>query len=111
MSTAEQRLFEIYHAYQVAKAARLDDLKAAKTKAEVEAILRNVDSLHALYLDAVHAELEATGPDIERAFDAARAANKAIDDARKAAQALPERIRLTTEVAKSIKTLIQARGA
>ena len=108
MSSAQDRLSEIYDAYQIAKANKVPDLKAATTTAQVDAILANIDKLHASYLEAIDADLKATSANIEAAFEAARAANGAVTDARKAAQKLPDLINKTTALADKIGGLLKA---
>jgi len=108
MSSDQDRLTVIYEAYQAARMNKVPDLKAATTNAEVDAILANLDKLHASYLEAIDANLKATGADIEAAYEAAKAANKAVTDARKHAQHIPDLINKTAALADKIGGLLKA---
>ena len=67
-STAKDRLAVFYENYQTAFTHRAADLKAATSAVEVQRIMTNVDELEAAYLDAARRALDATGPDIEAAY-------------------------------------------
>jgi hypothetical protein len=105
-STTEERLFEIYTAYKQARDRRPADLKEAKSEREVEAVMRNVDKLHAAYLKAAKVALDATGQAVEDALKSARAARKKVDDAYQQAKKLPERIRAVADLASSVGKLL-----
>jgi hypothetical protein len=107
MSDAQDRLFEIYLAYKTAKDNRSDDLKAATTAEHVNDILKNIDRLHSSYLAAIDTNLATTGPDIETAFATAKAASKAVNDARKAVTDRIDVIKKTTTLADNIAALVK----
>lgn len=106
MSTENERLQEVYAAYRRAMDSRSRELKDAKTTAQVDQILANIDALKAAYLRAASASLDKTGPQVEAAFRAAKEANEAVTAALAAAKALPERIRAFTKLAEAVGKLV-----
>lgn len=107
-SSEAERLHEIYTAYREADRAKRRDLREAVSEEEVDAVLDTADALKAVYYRAVNVALDATGPLVEAAWAEAREANKRIREAREAAAALPERIRLGARVLDSIQKLVEA---
>lgn len=105
-STTKERLFEIYSAYKRARDSRATDLKEAASTAEVNAILRHVDALHAAYLKAAKVALDATGDGVEAAYAAAGSARKQVEDAYQEAKALPERIRAMATLVDNVGKLL-----
>lgn len=107
MSTPAQRLLVIHEAFSKAYARRAGDLKDARSDAEADRILRNVDSLETAYLKAAKQALDASGEAVEEAYNIAKKAQKDINDAYNKAKALPERISLSTSVVRSVSELIR----
>jgi len=105
-SSAKDRLFLIYEAYSAAYDRRDQDWKEAKSKAQAKAIFRNVERLELLYLKAAKQALDANGPAVEAAYEAAKGAQKAIDDAYNDAKELSEKIRLVSSVIKKVSGLV-----
>lgn len=106
MSTAPERLFAIYEAYNSAFLRRAQDWKDAKSKAEADAIFRNVERLEGLYLKAAKQALDANGPAVEAAYADAKQAQKDVDDAYAAAKALADKIRLVGGIISKVGDLI-----
>jgi hypothetical protein len=107
MSTAKDRLYEVYSAYRRAVERRPTDLKQAGSVSEVNKILGNLNKLHAQYFKAALAELDATGADVESAYRAAKSANEAVAAAYDQAKALAERIRLVSKLLDSVTDLVK----
>lgn len=107
MSTAKDRLFEVYLAYQAALNRRAQDLTEAGSEAEVKQVLGNIDKLHSNYFKAAQSELSATGADVEQALKDAKQASADATAAYAAAKALPVRIRLVTSVVAKVGDLIR----
>lgn len=105
-STAEERLFAVYEAYSRAYDRRAQDWKEAKSKAEADAVFRNVERLELLYLKAAKQALAANGPAVEAALDAAKKAQKSVDDAYTAAKSLAEKIRLVGSIVGKVGDLV-----
>jgi hypothetical protein len=106
MSSPADRLMVIYNAYQDAYRRRASDLKSAMSNAQADAILANVEKLEAQYLKAAKASLEANGPNVEAAFEAAKAARNQVEGAYRDAKALPEKIRLVTDLTNAVTKLV-----
>jgi len=112
MSTPPERLQVVHGAFSNAYQRRSQDLKEAKSTAQADQILDNLDELEIAYLRAARNALDANGTAVEEAFEAADAASKAVDEAYRRAKALPEKIRLVTSVAQNVKQLVEkASGA
>lgn len=107
MSTAKDRLFEVYEAYRYALEQRQQDLKEADTKAQVRKVLDNLDKLQAKYLEVVLAELNGTGSEVEAAYITARKANADTKDAYADARSLAERIRQVGELLTAVTSLVK----
>jgi hypothetical protein len=111
-SSANDRLTVIHQAYKSAFARRAADLKQATTSAQVQAIMDNVDSLEASYLDAARQSLDATGPDIEACYQAALSATQNVEKAYAQGQALAARITAVAGVVSAVGNLVtKAAGA
>lgn len=111
-SSAKDRLAVFYDNYQTAFTHRAADLKAAKTAVEVQRIMTNVDELEAAYLDAARQALDATGPDVEAAYQEALAATQAVDKAYQQGKALAERIEAVAGAVTAVGNLLtRAAGA
>lgn len=108
MSSPEERLAETYAAYKTADDNRIRDLRAAPTAEAADAVLENLDSLHAIYLRAAKVALDASGDQVEAAFEAARSANKQITKARQEAQELAAVIKLTAHAVNTMSQLVVA---
>ena len=105
-STAQERLLAVYEAYSKAYDRRSQDWKDAKTNAQADAVAQNVEHLEALYLKAAKQSLDATGQAIEDALGAAKAAQKAVNDAYEGAKDLAEKIKLVGGVVGKVGDLI-----
>ncbi len=110
MSAPQERLYAIYDSYSKAFDRQTQDWRDAKTKAEANAVFRNVEKLEGLYLKAAKQALDANGAAVEAALAAAKAAQQQIDDAYLAAKALAERIRLVGGVIGKVGDLIAKAG-
>ena len=111
MSTPLDRLHLVSSTYQAALARRPADLRQAKTPDQAQAVLANVDALEVQYLDAAKAALDATGPDIEAAYQAARDASDAVEQAYAQGQQLAARIKAVAGVVTALGTLITRASA
>lgn len=109
-STARDRLHLVYDAYSRAYDRRLQDWKEATTKAQADAISRNVDRLETQYLKAARQALDATGQDVEDAYLAAKSAQEDIDKAYEKAKALAEKIALVGKIVGKVGDLISKAG-
>jgi hypothetical protein len=111
-SSAQDRLALFYENYQTAFTNRAADLKAATTAVEVERIMANVDALETAYLDAARQALDATGADIESAYQEALAATQAVERAYQQGKALAARIEAVAGAVTAVGTLLtKAAGA
>ncbi len=111
MSTPKDRLFEVYETYRIAKLHRASDWKDAQTLAQAKKIQRNVDALETAFLKAATAELNANGPAVEAAYDAAKNARESVVDAYESAMALADRIRTVSNAARSVASLVKKASA
>jgi len=109
-STPAQRLYAVYEAYSQAYDRRAQDWKDAETSAQADAIFNNVQTLEALYLQAAKQALDANGQTVEDAFDAARAAQSAVNDAYDEAKSIAEKIYLVGRVVSQVGDLINKAG-
>lgn len=107
-SSKEDRVTLTYDAYRRAYRRRPNDLKAAKTEAEVQQILVNVAELESLYLAAAQDGLDGNNDAIEQAYQDARSAADAVEEAYQNAKELAEKIRLVGSLAKKVGQLIDA---
>jgi hypothetical protein len=107
-SSATDRLSVVYQAYKSAFARRASDLKQATTAAQVQAIMDNVDSLEASYLDAARQSLDATGADIEACYQTALSATQKVEKAYADGKALAERITAVAGVVSAVGSLVTA---
>ena len=107
MSTAKERLFEVYEAYRYTLQKRPHDLQEATTKEEVGKVLANLDKLQSKYFEIVLAELNATGPEVETAFIGAQKANADTKNAYADAKNLSERIRQVGKLLTAITNLVK----
>jgi hypothetical protein len=107
MSSAEERLVEVFNAYAAAFQRRLADLSEATTETQVVDILNNVRNLEGVYLRAATAALDASGAAVEQALANARSAKDAIDAAYANAKAIGEKIRLVSKGAKAVADLVK----
>jgi len=105
-SSAKDRLAVFYENYQTAFTNRASDLKAATTAVEVERIMANVDALETAYLDAARQALDATGPDIESAYQEALAATQSVEKAYQQGKALAARIEAVAGAVTALGTLL-----
>ena len=106
-STAADRLFAVYEAYSQAYDRRAQDWKEAKTKAQADAIFKDVESLEIAYLKAARQALDANGQAIEDAYQAAKTAQQEVDEAYKAAKGIADKIRLVGNVVGKVGDLIK----
>ena len=106
MSTPQERLFEIYETYRVAFANRAADWKLARTMKEADTIERNVDALESAYLRAAKQALDANGPAVEAAYQAAKTARDDVTNAYLEARALADRIRSVGAAIKAVGGLL-----
>ncbi len=111
MSTPGDRLELVSSVYHTALARRPADLRLAKTPEDARAVMANVDALEAKYLDAVAAALNANGPDIEAAYQAAKDASDAVEKAYAQGQQLAARIKAVAGVVTALGTLITKASA
>ena len=105
-SSPQDRLAVVLAAYKAANARRAADLQQATTADEAQAILDNVEALDAAYLSAARAALDANGPAVEAAYQAAKDASEAVDTAYQSAQALPNRIRAMSAAVAAVTNLV-----
>ena len=109
-STPADRLYAVYDAYSQAYARRAEDWKDAQTKAQADSVFKNVEALEALYLKAAKQALDANSKAVEDAFDAAKAAQKDINDAYANAKEIAEKIKLVGSVIGKVGDLITKAG-
>jgi hypothetical protein len=107
-TSPETRLFLIGQAFGSARRRRATDLRDAKTQAQANAILANVDKLEAQFLQAATIALDATSAAVEEAYDAASAAQAKIDKAYENAVSITEKIGLVGDIVGKVGTLIKA---
>lgn len=107
MSTAQDRLDAIYKSYSEAKARRNDDWAAAQTADQADAISRNIEGLENLYLDAANDALDANGPAVEAAYQAAANARKAVNKAYSNAKGIAQKISLVGDLLASLGDLVK----
>jgi hypothetical protein len=107
MSTAKDRLYEVYLPYKSALARRPIDLAQAGDTEQVQQVLKNIDTLHAHYFRAARLELEATGDDVEDALREAKAASEHATAAYEASLGIAERIRRVSHVVAKVGALIE----
>ena len=107
MSTAQDRLDEVYLAYSNAYKRRFSDLKEAGSEQQVKDILANVRNLEATYLKAATDALDATANEVEKAYLEAQKARDDIDKAYNDAISLTEKIRLVGAGAKAVGDLVK----
>lgn len=105
-STPAERLYVVYDAYSQAYGRRAQDLKDSTTKAQADSVLRNVESLEALYLRAAKQALDATGQAVEDALKAAKAAQKDVTDAYEKAKSIADKLKLVGSVVSKIGDLV-----
>lgn len=110
-SPETDRLALLYAAYREANLAMSHDLSQARTRAEVNAILKTVDELKAAYYRAVEVELGATAPGVQAAYAQAVQAQADIRAARQGGAAVAERIRLGTALVQAVKAFLKAARA
>jgi hypothetical protein len=107
-STNQDRQALVYQSYKDAFERRGDDLMAATSKAEAQAVIANCSALEAEWLKAANEALDANGPAIEGAYQAAAAAKKGVDDAYAANAALTARIAAVGDLAGKVGDLVTA---
>jgi hypothetical protein len=91
-STNDDRQALVYQSYKDAFERRSADLMAATSADQAKAVMANISALEAAWLTAANEALDATGPAIEGAYDAAVAAKQKVDAAYAANQALTAKI-------------------
>jgi hypothetical protein len=106
MSTAKDRLYQVYLPYKLALDRRPRDLAEAADTAQVHDILGHIDGLQAHYFRAARTELEATGAEVEGAYQAAKDATAKVTEAYEASMALAERIRRMAQVVAKVGELV-----
>ena len=105
-SSSGERLALIYAAYQAAFARRASDLQQAQTADQAQAVMDNVDSLERIYLDAADKALDETGPDVEAAYQAAKSAAAAVEQAYAQGQELTARINAVAGIVTAAGALV-----
>ena len=106
-SSAKERVWVVYNAYQNAYDRRIDDWKNAETKGQSSAIDKNLDRLEIAYLKAAQKELNASGSEVEAALKAAKTATKQVNDAYKSAKKIADKISLVTSLVKKVESLVR----
>lgn len=109
-STPQERLYAVYLPYSRAYDRRPDDWKEANSADQAKAVYDNVERLEDLYLKAAKQALDANGDAVEQAYGAAKAAQKAVDDAYKNATDLAEKIKLVGSVIGKVGNLMKVAG-
>jgi hypothetical protein len=107
-STPAERLLEAQRLYRDAFNNRLQDLKDAKTVAQVKSVQRNLNDAETAYINAGLAVLEGNGKAIEDAYKAAKAANDSVTKGREDAKELAERIKRVAAAISAVNGLIKA---
>lgn len=111
MSTHEQRFALAAQAYSDAWTNRKSDRKACGgDAARLKAINDNLEGLHTQMLRAANEWLGETGPAAEAAFEAARTAKAAVDQARADAVEITERLAGFADLLDRVRTLIDKTG-
>lgn len=91
---------------------REEDLQAAQSREQAQAVMANISRLDAAWLQAANAALDASRPGIEDAFNQAAAAKQAVDEAYADAKSLAERIGKVGDLAGKVGDLVdKARAA
>lgn len=108
MTSAHDRLIELYQSYSDAYDRRAADLAAAQSPDQINAILANVNTLECAYLEAARNALDATGPAVEQAYADAQAARAAVDAAYQNARDIVEKIRVVGRLATKATALVKA---
>ena len=112
MSTPQERFQQALGAYQDAWNNRKQDRKDCQGDTDrLKAVNANLDGLHTQMLRAARESLEANGPAVEAAYADAKAAKKAVDDARQAAADIATRITAISGLLNAVKTLIDKASA
>lgn len=106
-SSPMERFIEAQRVYRDAFENRRIDLKEATSQSEVLRVLRNIENAELVYLKAGRTVLEKNGAAIEQAYRAAKKANDEVEEARKSAQELAERIRKVSSAIKSVNRLVK----
>lgn len=105
-SSSGDRIALVYRAYQAAFTRRASDLQQAQTAEQAQAVMDNCDALERTYLDVANQTLAASGPEVEAAYQAAKAATDAIDQAYAQGQALAARINAVAGAVTAISALV-----
>lgn len=106
-SSATDRLSVIYAAYKSAYERRATDLKQAASTQEAQKILDNVEALERAYLKAARQALEANGPDVEAAYQAAKNACRNVDEAYGSAKSMADKIRAASAAVTAVTSLVK----
>lgn len=109
-SSAEDRLDLIQKAYEAASRRREADVMAAQTVEERDRILANCDALELAFLKARRQSLEATGPAVEAAYQAARDATDAVETAYRQGKGIADKIRSVSGALQAITSLVGKAG-
>jgi hypothetical protein len=104
-SSSDERIALVYRAYQAAFTARASDLQQAQTAEQAQAVMDNCDALERTYLDVANQTLSATGPDVETAYQSAKAATDAVERAYAQGQALTAKINAVAGAVTAISAL------
>jgi hypothetical protein len=107
-STNEDRQALVYQSYRDAFERRSADLMAATSADEAKAVMANISALEAEWLQAANEALDANGPSIEGAYQAAVAAKKKVDDAYAANEALTAKIGAVGDLVGKVGDLVIA---
>lgn len=110
-STPDERLLEAKRLYFDAANHKIDDLKLASTKAEVNKVLRNVERAEETFIAAGLAILEGNSAAIEQAYQSAKAANDQVTQARENAEAIAEKIRKVSQAINLVGDLVKKASA
>ena len=110
-STPAERLSVIYAAYKSAYARRAEDLKHVGSTEEAQRILDNVEALERAYLKAARQALEANGPAVEEAYQAAKDACAKVDQAYQQAKGMADKIRAASAAADAVTNLVKKASA
>jgi hypothetical protein len=105
-STAEDRLAVVYQAYAIARDEQESDIAAATSDQQADAIRAHVNTLELIYLRAEREQLDAGGPAVEAAYQAAKAAADAATRAYQRGAALADRIRAIAGAATAVASLV-----
>ena len=111
-SDGAERQALVYQSWKDAFDRRGEDLQAAQSREQAQAVLANIAKLEAAWLQAANDALDAGGPAIESAYQAAVAAKRQVDEAYAAAKSLAERIGKVGDLAGKVGDLVaKAKGA